>query len=152
MQVVTPNSYKKQVGVYPCNIRVNFNGNAASKPLRDAAAVFDDNAFVTLWVTTILLEAAQFKSGPQPSNDQLKLAIEAVATYHDKNRPTENGILVFWPQTLNSTSNLYYCDPENLTPITEDMDDVLSFLHKILKDLGLEKFWDETLESIADMV
>ena len=144
--------YKKQIGVYPCNIRVNFNGNEASKLLRESAAVFDNNAFVTLWVSNILLEAAQFAKGPQPSKEQLKLAIEAVAEYHDRNRYTDSGILVFWPQELNRTSGRYFCDPENLEPIAEKMDDFLLFLHKVLDDAGLEKFWEETLAGFTDLV
>ena len=141
------------MGVYPCNIRLNFNGDASSALLRDNVGVFDNNAFVTLWVSTILLEVEQFFNiGPQPSRDQLYRSIEAVSTYHDHNRPQEDGVLVFWPQKLNSSTGLYYCDPENLEPISERMDDVLHFLHKLLSDIGLEKFWEETLRSITELM
>ncbi len=146
------NPVVQQVGVYPCNIRINVNGNPAAKPVRDFLAMFDNNAFVTLWVSTILLETAQFPSAPQPTYEQLKLAIQAVATYHDKNREEEDGILVFWPQTRNSSSGRYFCDPQNLTPIADGMDDLLVDIKKLLTDLGLDKYWDEIFQSMYDLV
>ena len=124
----------------------------ASKPVRDSIAIFDNNAFVTLWVSTILLEAAQFPSGPQPSHDQLKLAIEAVATYHDRNRPNEDGILVFWPQTHNASSGRYFCGPQNLNPLVHGVDDILKDIRNLLTDLGLEKYWEEIFKGIFEIV
>lgn len=131
---------------------MNFNGDPSSRPVRDFAAIFDNNAFVTLWVSTILLETAQFSSAPQPSYDQLKLAIEAVATYHDSNRKKEDGILVFWPQTRNTSSGRYFCDPQNLTPLADAADDFLKDIKKLLTDLGLEKYFDKIFGSIFDLV
>lgn len=107
---------------------------------------------MTLWVSTILLETAQFSSGPQPSHDQLKLAIEAVATYHDSNRKREDGILVFWPQTHNESSGRYFCSPQNLTPMANSVDDFLKVIKKLLTDLGLEKYWDKIFGYIFSLM
>ena len=113
--------------------------------LRDAVSIFDNNAFVTLWVSSILLEAARFRDGPLPSDEQLLYALAAVSTYHDKNRPLEDGVLVFWPQVYNETARLWSCGPENLEKVVAVGDDVLNYLHKILDDLGLEGIWNKTL-------
>lgn len=128
---------------------MNFNGDPSSVFTRDSAAIFDNNAFVTLWVSSILLEVEQFVDiGPRPSSDQLSLAIDAIGSYHDCNLPQEDGILVFWPQKLNSTNGLYYCSPRNVKMVAESAEDILQDLHTLLDDLGLEKFWEKTLKEV----
>ena len=74
----------QQRGVYPCHILQNFAGSVEAEILRDSIGVFDNNAFVTLWVSVILLEAARFKNGPSPTDKQLYLALDVLESYHDK--------------------------------------------------------------------
>ena len=74
-----------QKGVYPCYIRINFVRSWQAEILRREIAVFDNNAFVTAWVTILTLEAASVKNGPAPTDEQLFLALEALGTYHDRN-------------------------------------------------------------------
>ena len=56
---------------------------------------FDNNAFVTLWVTVMQLEAALLPGGPDVGEEQLSLALDAIHSYHDHNRQTDSSILVF---------------------------------------------------------
>ena len=136
---------EKQFGVYPCDIRINFCCSSEFALLRDGITIFDNNAFVTLWVSSILLEAARFRDGPLPTGDQLLHALQAISTYHDKNHAPESGVLVFWPQVYNETSGVWSCGPRNLLKVTETGEDVLDHLHKIFNDLGMEGIWNKTL-------
>ena len=139
-----PFSNYKQLGAYPSNIRLNFNGFVEANLLRDAIAFFDDNAFVTLWTTIILLEAQKFsKPPPAPSEDQLHLALRAISTYHDKNQQSEDSVLVFWPQTYNATTDTWVCGPVNLGGVAHDYKEVLDFVTKVLDNLGLGHLWDK---------
>jgi len=140
---VPPLSFAKQFGVYPCDIRANFHGAPEFSLLRDAFACFDNNAFVTLWVSSILLEATKFWKGPLPTDSQLYFALEAISEYHDKNYDMDEGILVFWPQTYNETDAKWSCEPENIGNIVHDGEEVLEELHKVLDDLGLVRLWDK---------
>ena len=142
----------KQLGVYPSNIRANFNGFVEANLLRDAIAFFDDNAFVTLWTTIILLEAQRFSKPPRPpSGDQLQLALKAVSTYHDKNRQPEDSVLVFWPQTYNATTKTWVCGPANLGGVAHSDKELLDFVTKILDDLGLGHLWDKFAASLDQL-
>lgn len=137
-----------QRGLYPCDIRLNFAGIPEAEMLRRELGLFDNNAFVTLWVSVILLEAARFKDGPVPTDQQLELALEAVGSYHDLNYPPGDGLLVFWPQSYNSTSKKWYCYPANAAKAGDDVLDIFAFFHKALDALGLERVWNTTLEPI----
>lgn len=96
-------------------------------------------------MTSILLEAARFRDGPLPSDEQLLNALTAVDTFRDKNRP-DDGVLVFWPQTLNSTTGVWSCGPENLGKMGKTDEAILDYLHKIFDDLGMEEVWQKYLE------
>ena len=138
-----PFSLAKQFGVFSSNIRSNCVGGPDATLLRHALTVFDNNAFVTLWVVSILLEVARFTSDPVPPDCVLSAALEAVGSYHDRNHPPQDGILVFWPETLNASAGLWYCGPQNLGPIAVDETKILDVVHKVLDDLGLEILWDK---------
>ena len=139
-----PFSYYKQPGVYPSDIRLNFNGFVEANLLRDGIAFFDDNAFVTLWTTIILLEAQKFsKPPPAPSEDQLHLALKAVRAYHDKNRPSEDSVLVFWPQAYNASTDTWVCGPVNLGGVAQRNKKTLDFVSKVFHELGLGHLWDK---------
>lgn len=146
-----PFHFAEQFGVYPSYIRINFYGNEEEVLLRHVVAVFDSNAFVTLWVTTMLLEAARQPGGPQPSYQQLYYALEAVSEYHDRNYALEDSILVFWPEVYNETAKFWYCGPENLKYFVDGGLAVLNALHKLLDDLGLGKLWNK-VEGLYDML
>ena len=138
--------------MYPGQIRVNFAGFPEAKMLRRSLEVFDNNAFITLWVTVALLEASLLEEGPSISDDQLDLAIQALSSYHDKNLPIGDGIMVFWPQSYNSTSKEWYCNPVNVANTGYGMIGVLNYFHKLMDDMGLEKLWNKTLERTYEVL
>ena len=145
-----PLSEYRQKGIYPSYIHLNIYGPPDYELLRHAIKFFDDNAFVTLWVSSILLEVTKFHEGPLPSDEQLINAIEAIGTYHDKNRLENDSILVFWTQTYNSTTDIWSCGPVNLNGYAKEGRIMEVYIKKILEDLGLEKLWDK-IEPILDM-
>jgi hypothetical protein len=130
-----------QKGVYPSSIRNNFVGEPESEILRDRVAVPDNNAFVTLWVSIMLLEAARVKNGPVPAVEQLHLALDAINGYHDNNSPAGDGTMVFWPQSYNSSVQQWYCDPVNVEKVGQDMESMYNFIHTVLDDVHLEEVW-----------
>ena len=139
--------WEQQRGVYPCNIRNNFVGTVEAEALRDGVAIFDNNAFVTAWVSIILLEASHVTKGPAPTDQQLDLALEALSTYHDKNSPPGDGITMFWPQAYNSSAKLWYPDPVNIEKVGHGADAMYNFIHKVLDDAHLESVWEKYFES-----
>ena len=120
---------------------MNFVGGPTDTLLRDEFAVFDDNGFVTQWITSTLLEVTRFSGGPRPSDEQLKNALEALATYHDKNKPPTSSIMTFWPETYNSTTKMWSQSPINLTPMVKDYKIFEAEVVKILKKFHLENLW-----------
>ena len=118
-----------------------------SEELRDRIAIPDNNAFVTLWITAMLLETAAINDGPIPSSEQLLIALEALESYHDKNSPAGDGTMVFWPQVYNSSANYWYCSPVNMAWIGRDAIDMFAFIHKMLDDVHLEEVWKKVFES-----
>ena len=92
----------------------------------------------------VLQETALIKNAPIPSDHQVRLALEAIGSYHDNNSPMGDGSMVFWPQSYNSSMKQWYCDPPNIASVGRDGDDFFNLLHKVLDDLGLEKMWNET--------
>lgn len=119
--------------------------------LRQEFEFLDSNAFVTLWVSSILLEVTRFNKDLIPSDAQLLDAIKAISTYHDRNRLKENSILVFWPQVYNSSAKEWKCGPVNLNEVVKDSERLEDYVRKILKDVGMEKLWDK-IEPIIDQL
>lgn len=146
-----PFSLARQFGVFSSNIRTNSVGDPDATLLRHGLTVFDNNAFVTLWVVSILLEVARFTDDPILPDCELSAALEAIGSYHDRNHPMQDGILVFWPETFNASAGMWHCSPQNLGPISSDEVKILDVIHKILNDLGLERLWDKIPELLRNM-
>ena len=127
-------------------------GEPEAEILRDRVAIPDQNAFVTLWVSVMLLEAARIKNGPLPTDEQISMALEAINSYHDNNSPAGDSTMVFWPQSYNSSVKQWYCYPPNLEWIGNDVQAMLSFLHEALDDLHLEKIWEKMFEGEEEFV
>ena len=142
-------SFEKQFGVYPSTIKMNLHGDEDHALVRDLAGCFDNNAFVTLWVTEILLEVARQPLGPAPTNNQVLYALQAISSYHDNNRPMSGSILVFWPQTYNKTTGVWSGGPQNLAYLTNDYPKLAAYLQKVLDDLGLSSLWNK-LEPVVE--
>ena len=147
---VFPITFYKQKGVYPSDIRLAFSGSPEDTILRREFKIFDNNAFVTLWVSSLLLETVRFDKTARPSDKQLLNALEAISTYHDKNFLNTSRI-VFWPQTYNESEGMWTCSPLNLNKVVNMGDDFLIFAANVLKDLDLKKYSDEILEFVDSM-
>lgn len=143
LQILKPTKFKpflslaRQVGVYPCDIKVNLHGAPELSLLRDTLACFDNNAFVTLLVSSILLEAAKFWKGPLPSDNQLYIALEAISEYHDRNYCSNDGIVTFWRQIYNATTGEWTSWPENAGNIAWYNELILEEVQKLLDEVGL---------------
>ena len=117
---------------------LNYFGGPEEVLLRENVKFYDNNAFITLWVTVLQLEAALFPGGPYLGEKQLSLALDAIQSYHDRNKEEGSSILVFWPQKFNETTGLWVCDATNIGAIAADekvSSDVLTWL---LNDLDLK--------------
>lgn len=103
--------------------------------------MFDNNGFVTEWITCILLEVTRFTDGPRPTDKQLLDALKALSTYHDKNRPQNSSVMTFWPETFNSTTKSWVQGPVNLMPMVQDYKIFEAEIIKLLKIVHLENLW-----------
>ena len=146
-----PFSLARQFGVFPSNIRVNSVGGPDATIVRRSLSLFDNNAFVTLWVSSILLEVARFTDNPVPSDSVLNAALDAISSYHDKNYPLQDGILSFWSENFNASAGMWYCESQNLTPVADDTEKFLDVLHTILDDLGLASLWNRLPSELENL-
>lgn len=97
----------RQTGVYDCMVRFNFAGHCWQTELRHRLAFFDNNPFVPIWVSLLLLEAHLYGAGIKPSEQQLSLALEYLKTTMDKTRDYENSLIGFYPYEFDKTQNKY---------------------------------------------
>ena len=116
---------------------LNYFGGPKEVLLRDNVKFYDNNAFMTLWVTVLQLEAALFPGGPALGEKQLSSALDAIQSYHDRNRQEGSSILVFWPQKYNETTGVWVCDATNIGPIAADEKVFSDVLIWLLNDLDL---------------
>lgn len=106
--------------------------------LRDNMKFYDNNAFITLWVTVLQMEAALLPGGLDLGEEQLSLALDAIQSYHDHNKKKGSSILTFWPQKFNKTTGLWVCNSANIDAVAADekvFSDVVAWL---LSDLDLK--------------
>ena len=106
--------------------------------LRNNIKFYDNNAFITLWVTIFQLEAALLPGGPDLKEEQLLLTLDPIQSYHDRNQANGSSILTFWPQKFNKTTGLWVCDAANIGAIAADekmFSDVVAWL---LNEVGLK--------------
>ena len=144
-----PFSLYKQKGLYPSYIQLNLCDFPEADIIRNSIQFLDNNAFVTSWISSILLEVARFDPKNHPPDEQLISAIEAVSSYQDKNYPPNDSILVFWTETYNGSTGMWTCGPVNLNGIAKDDERLVAYMEKILKDIGLEKLWNR-VEPLID--
>ena len=134
----------KQRGTYSSYIHENLAGSIEMQILRKFIKFYDVNSFVTLWISSILLEISSFDNDTAIiSEQQLIDALNAIAVYHDKNMPDNSSVFVFWPQTYNESTKTWTCSPTNLHGLVEGDGIILSYVEEILKDIGMEKIWDK---------
>ena len=117
---------------------LNYFGGPKQELLRNNLKFYDNNAFITLWVAILRLEAALLPGGPELDEEELSLTLDAVQSYHDQNEEEGSSILVFWPQELNKTTGLWVCDAANIGAVAADEKVLTDVLAWLLSDLGLK--------------
>ena len=130
---------------------LNFFGGPEEVLLREHVKFYDNNAFITLWVTVLQLEAALFPGGPALEEKQLSLALDAIQSYHDRNKGEGSSILVFWPQTFNETTGLWVCDATNIGTVAADEKVLSDVLLWLLNNLHLKNESEHLRELTAIM-
>jgi len=131
---------------------INFVGGVEQQILRNYGRFYDNNAFVTLWVTVMQLEAALLPGGPDVEEDQLSLALDAIHSYHDRNRQSDSSILVFWPQKLDKSTGVWVCDAANIGAIAVDEKVMSEVLVWLLKDINDSEALKEFTEGMLVIV
>lgn len=141
---VLPGIWEKEKGLYPSEVKVNFNGGPLLTNIRDVTSVFDNNMFATVWITIAILESYYYTREPRPTNEQINLALEAIAQYHDRNRAYTNSVMNFWPQVYNKSTATWESTPSNLLSVYGIFDVIpAKLIEEILTLLGMtdvEKF------------
>ena len=78
-------------------------------------------------------------------------SLKAVAAFHDKNRPTGDGMLVFWPQSLDTSSGEWYCNPNNVVRAADVVREVSETVRLILVRTHMNKVWVDYLQPVQDL-
>ena len=105
---------------------------------------------MTLWVNTILLESTRFPNGPLLDRNSVINSLKAVAEFHDKNKPTGNGLLVFWSQSLNTSSGKWFCNPTNVVRAADALVGALEAIELILVHTDMNKIWIDYFKPVKD--
>ncbi|KAL5014984.1 hypothetical protein ScPMuIL_009254 [Solemya velum] len=135
-----PLSWAKMKGVYESDVKEYFRGNPEMYFMREKFKIFDNNMFATAWVTTVLLETNKFARGPKPSEQQIKMSLEAISEHSNKNYNFSNSIMTFWRQKFNASTGVWVCAPENLLEFFKMTYDLpWPVIEELLRALGLDK-------------
>ena len=110
--------WAKKRGEYPTYMMFNYFGEPEEVLVRENVRIYDSNAFVTLWVTILQLEAASFPGGPALEEKQLLMALDALQAFHDRNKGEGSSIIVFWPQKFNKTTGVWVSEAINFNLVT----------------------------------
>ena len=97
----------KQKGVYDCMVRFNFAGECWQKELRHRLGFFDNNPFVPIWVSILLLEAHIYGGGIKPQDQQLYLSLDYLQTTIDRSRDYDNSLIGFYPYVFDETKKKF---------------------------------------------
>ncbi|GFN84642.1 hypothetical protein PoB_001114800 [Plakobranchus ocellatus] len=104
----------RQKGVFSSAVKLYFHGKPEFAEARRLMNLFDNNMFVTAWVTSSLLEAYRLGDSPKPTEEQIMLALNSFQVHINKNKPYVNSAMTFWPQSFNSAKNYWNSAPVNL--------------------------------------
>ncbi len=103
-----------------------------------------------MWANTILLEAQKFSTSFILNTTSIQRSLKVIADFHDKNRPPGDGFFVFWPQTLNTTSGKWYCDPSNVVNKADIILDLLKAVHIVLDGMSMKNIWKYYFKPVQD--
>ncbi|XP_052820625.1 uncharacterized protein LOC128246452 [Mya arenaria] len=136
---VFPLQWQAQHGVYPSEVRLNFHGDEQYYAVRELFKIPDTNMFAPAWVTSCIIEAYAFGKAPKPGSEQLKMSLEAVSTFTNRNKPGSDSKKTFWPQVLNKTDQTYTSTPVNLFEVLRFPDYLPnSLIEELLEIIGLK--------------
>ena len=132
-----PFTWEKQKGMYQNEIRPNFHGSEKYALARDDLKIPDINLFIPVWVTSCLIEAYRYGKAPKPTDFQIKLVLDIMDKYRNKNVHYETSEMAFWPQIYNKTADFYQSYPSNMYGVMglpdylpeKDVEEFLKFLH-----------------------
>ncbi|KAL5014185.1 hypothetical protein ScPMuIL_008455 [Solemya velum] len=149
MQIKTTTSFTppifwtKMKGVYESDVKQYFHGQPDMHFMREEFKIFDNNMFATAWVTTVLLETYKFAHGPKPSEQQIKMSLEAISEHSNKNYNFSNSIMTFWRQKFNASTGVWVCAPDNLLEFFKMTYDLpWPVIEEFLHALGLDAVED----------
>ncbi|KAK3762468.1 hypothetical protein RRG08_009856 [Elysia crispata] len=118
--------FYRQPGLYSSYTKNNFHGKPSSAVGR-TVGVFDNNLFTTNFINTILMEAYQRGRAPLPSPEQLRMSLDLLPLYKDKNRPYENSVAAYWPMVYDEKAMFWQSHSSNHLALL----DLLKTYHKI---------------------
>ena len=99
-RIFPPFTWTEHRGVYASYVHQNYVGGASDTAARNLIAIPDTNAFVTLFVSEVLLDVSEFDPQRFRDVDDLLLSsIDAVSSFQDRNLPPGTPTYMFWPQT-----------------------------------------------------
>jgi len=77
-------------------------------------------------------------------------SLNAVAKFHDKNRPNGDGLFVFWPQSLNTSSGKWFCNPPNAVITADVLVDALEMVQILLVHTGMSRVWIDYFKPVQE--
>ena len=79
-------------------------------------------------------------------------SLKAVAEFHDKNRPTGYGQMVFWPQSLNTSSGKWFCNPNNVVRTAGVIVDAFEAVRLTMVHKHMNKLWVDYFKPVQDLM
>ena len=136
---ISPGLWQEDKGLYPSFVRLNFVGAPEVSALRELISVFDNNMFASAWITSALLEAHYYGAAPRPSDQQVVMALDAIAQHRDRNVNHTTSVMAFWPQAYDVNTTLWVSTPANLLDAFQVFDQLpWDNIDKFLEKLGLK--------------
>jgi hypothetical protein len=143
-----PLRWAQQKGLFQSDIHLNFVGGWGSDFLRRDFAIPDTNGFVSMFVVTMLLECEAL-GAVALDEASVAAALDAIASYHDRNAPPGAAVMSFWPQAL--VGSRWSAHPPNLYGPLQDFDSLAEFLLYVLEELGLKQYAGEVTAGIDNL-
>eukprot|EP01135_Chromosphaera_perkinsii_P002368 Nk52_evm22s222 gene=Nk52_evmTU22s222 len=122
----SPLSPEKLKGVFPSYVHLYTRESS----LRNDIEFFDNNMFVTNWVTQIMLEASEFDSSF--SDNEVKKGTEVCTLFHDRSDVNyETAKMNFWEmKPVSKGSGHYRAWPMNIFQPIQDANSFIDFVNE----------------------
>jgi len=126
--------WRKLRGIYPSYVHLNFYGAEEYSLARRYIEFYDNNMFVTNWVSQALLEVSKYGK-INISQAQLLTSVEALGNFKDKNNKQDAPTYSFWPQVLSNGT--WKAFPSNIGEPLEELETFGKVVEELLKSIGL---------------